>query len=703
MLLLYNSLVKVKGIILVLAAAVALVAHGGEKIIHSGDTLVFMGDSITQFGKDTVDGYLRLVVQGLAANGIDVTWHGVGVSGHTAAQMKARFQRDVIDKKPNVVTIFAGVNDCGFGWPEKTDSTPDDVAAMADQTLAAGITPVLLSPTTVHREAYREDVHAYAQAVREIARTRKIPYAATYEAIRAYVDNPVNPTINHFGHKATKDGTHTGVVGNRILAREVLKAFGFDSAEMAKAEAAWNANEAFIDFHPCVKVTEAEYTAVQAAAARAGRSLGAYHEDLFFQGIERLKKAPAQIRASDGATLTLSVSPLVTLPTYDVLLDCGRALPDKNGLVNIAEYALLAAVHALPPATAADLPTEPIQTVDTRVFAKSVTFTCSGYTGTSTLTNFPVAVRLTADSPAGFRYSDMVDSSSGNELRFSDDAGQSFPYEVESWDPHGTSLIWVKVPALAKGTTFTMYYGGRPTDTIQPRWTWAADYVGVWHMAEESGTVSDSSPNGIDAKPVGVAAARQHAAEGVFGKARVNSSKNHPYQGQAMLKISDSTLLDVGDDFTLSAWVKMTDLAAGEGLARIASRNRGGSYAPDWELSLSDYSTLNANAGSNTPVSGTIPSAETNWVHIVGVFQGTNLTTYANGVKVFAASIASVQDTNNKLIFGAKDRAMVRGHFTGLFDEFRLRDAACSADWVKAEYDQSKTNFLTADELTWRR
>ncbi len=691
---------KAKHLILGLVVAAALVAQGGEKVIKNGDTLVFMGDSITQFGKDTVDGYLRLVVQGLAANGIDVTWHGVGISGHTAVQMKNRFQRDVIDKKPNVVTVFAGVNDCGFGWPEKTDSTPDDVAGMADMAIAAGITPVLLSPTTVHREAFRQDVCDYAKAVKEIARTREIPYAATYEAIRAYVDDPVNPAINHFGHKATKDGTHMGVVGNRILAREVLKAFGFDSVEMAKAEAAWNANGAFIDFHPCVKITEAEYRAVMAAAARAGKPLGAYHEELFFQGIESLKKNPAKVGASDGANMTLSVSPLVTLPTYDAMLDSGRALPDKNGLVNIAEYALLAAVHELPSATESDLPTEPVQTVDPRVFAKSLTFTCSGYTGSSTLTNFPVAVRLAADSPAGFSYSDLADSSSGNELRFADGAGRSFPYEIENWNPRGTSLVWVKIPALAKGTTFTMYYGGRPEDTIQPRWTWAADYVGVWHMAEEIGTVADSALNGIDAKPEGVAAAKQLAAEGVFGKARVNSSKNHPYQGQGMLKVGDSTLLDVGSDFTISAWVKMTEQAAGEGIARIASRNRGGSYAPDWELSISGFDILNANVGSNTPISGKIPSAETNWVHIVGVFGGTNLTTYANGTKVFDASIAAVQDTNNKLIFGAKDRAMVRGHFTGLFDEFRLRDSACSADWVKAEYDQTKTSFFTSRTVT---
>ena len=94
-----------------------------------------------------------------------------------------------------------------------------------------------------------------------------------------------------------------------------------------------------------------------------------------------------------------------------------------------------------------------------------------------------------------------------------------------------------------------------------------------------------------------------------------------------------------------------------------------------------------------------MPSAETNWVHVAGVFSGTNMTAYANGEKLFDAPIAAVKDTDNKLVFGSKDRAEVKGHLTGLMDEFRLRDAISTADWIKAEYDQSKTTFLETQEI----
>ena len=691
---------KARHVLPLFLAAFALAAHGGEKVIKNGDTLVFMGDSITQFGKDTVDGYLRLVVQGLAANGIDVTWYGVGISGQTAVQMKNRFQNDVVAKDPDVCTIFAGVNDCGSNWPVNTNSTPNDVAAMADMAIANGIKPVLLSPTGVNGEGFKQNVCDYAAAVKGIAQARNIPYAQTYEAFRECVDDPANPVINQFGYKATKDGTHMDVVGNRILAREVLKAFGFDATELANAEAAWNANAPFIEFHPSVQITEAEYMAVKAAAGRAGKSLGEYHRDLFYRGAELMKQNPVRVAATSGATVKLSATPLASLVTYDQMIDCGRAMSTHDSVPAIANYAMLAAVHELPAATAADLPTEPVEAVDTSVFSKQVEFTVSGYAGSSTLADFPVAVRLAAGSPSGFSYADMADSASGSELRFADGSGDSLSYEIEQWNPDGASLVWVKVPALSQGASFTMYYGGEPADAVEPRWTWKADYVGVWHMAEANGTVADSV-NGLDAEPIGAAAATQQvAADGVFGKARVNSANAASYNGQSMLKVADSTLLDVGGDFTMSAWVKMTALTTVDGLARFASRNRGGGYAPDWELALPNYTTLNGYAGSLTAVSSTVPSAENSWVHLAAVFNGTTLTTYANGVKLADASISAVQDSDNKLIFGAKDKDVVQGHFTGLFDEFRLRDAVSSADWVKAEYDQSSASFLTAGEAT---
>ena len=125
--------------------------------------------------------------------------------------------------------------------------------------------------------------------------------------------------------------------------------------------------------------------------------------------------------------------------------------------------------------------------------------------------------------------------------------------------------------------------------------------------------------------------------------------------------------------------------------------------APDWQLYITGYDVLNVQVGKDAAASGAIPSAENAWVYIAGVFDGTNFTAYANGEKVFGATFPPVTDSDHPLVFGSNDRRSWQGHFTGLFDEFRLRDAASSADWIKAEYDQAKPGFLTSSPPTQRR
>ena len=692
----------------VLAALAASVAIGGTKVIHNGDTLVFMGDSITQYGKDSAAGYLPLVAKGLATNGVNVTWIGAGHAGDTAANMRARFQNDVISKHPQVVTILAGVNDCSQGWPNNASSSPNDVAAMADMAIAAGIKPVLCSPTGGGLESFPQAVEDYSAAVRQIAQQRNVPYGTTHEAFKAYVQNNVNPAIGATDKgyliRATVDGLHMDIVGNRIIAVEILKALGFDSAdELARAAAAWNEIPPFYQARVNVKITAGEFNSVRVAAANAGKTMTAYSRELFHHGIELLRTSPAEVSATGGADIDFSMTEQIGFVDYDALLAAGRALranetglTETGSLPRMINSALLAAVHALPAVSGDDLPEEPVQTVNTAAFTKSITLVCSGYTGNSTLKDFPVAVRLAAGSPEGFSYADMAHSATGGELRFADATGRSLAYEIERWDPAGTSLIWVKIPSLARGTAFTMYYGGTPADAVASRWTWAADYVGVWHMEENGGTVYEGV-NGLDAEPRGNSASRQTAEPGVFGNARLNAvSGLNAYTGQALLEIQDSLLLDVGNDFTFSGWIKMSNEWPGNG--RIVSRNRyvpGGSNIPDWELAIPNATTLNGYAGSKTAVTGTIPSALNSWVHVAGVFNGTTLTAYANGVQVFAETISPVQDSNNKLAFGSNDRDCFQGHFVGLFDEFRLRDAVSSADWVKAEYDQAGNAFLS--------
>ena len=137
--------------------------------------------------------------------------------------------------------------------------------------------------------------------------------------------------------------------------------------------------------------------------------------------------------------------------------------------------------------------------IDPGAFAYRASFTVSGYAGSAPLENFPVLVRLSATSPSGFDYAACA--ADGSDLRFSDADGNVIPHEIEAWDTAGESLVWVKLPEMDAGTTFSMWYGGAAA-AADATGTWSA-YTGVWHMDEASGSVADATGHGLTASPQG--------------------------------------------------------------------------------------------------------------------------------------------------------------------------------------------------------
>jgi lysophospholipase L1-like esterase len=100
--------------------------------------VVFMGDSITQ-------GWVH---NGVPPEPADAAkdWVNRGISGQTTPQMLIRFRPDVIDLKPSVVVILAGINDiAGNTGPMTLEETEGNLASMAELAAAHGIKVVMCS------------------------------------------------------------------------------------------------------------------------------------------------------------------------------------------------------------------------------------------------------------------------------------------------------------------------------------------------------------------------------------------------------------------------------------------------------------------------------------------------------------------------------------------------------------------------------
>ncbi len=200
-----------------------------ELQIKPGDQIVAIGDSITQGG-----GYLRDIDKVLAEQYPD--YHlpkiiNVGISGQKAEDLVKRFQKDVIDRKPAIVTLSIGINDV---WHrEKKPHDPEVLAAytanvrkMVEDAQSAGIKVVLLTPTVIHEDPASEGnkrLVEYVAAEKGIAAEKHCLIADLHQM---FLDVLAKKPADMKDKMLTGDGVHMNPRGDALMAIGVLRALG---------------------------------------------------------------------------------------------------------------------------------------------------------------------------------------------------------------------------------------------------------------------------------------------------------------------------------------------------------------------------------------------------------------------------------------------------------------------------------------------
>ncbi len=330
---------------------------------------------------------------------------------------------------------------------------------------------------------------------------------------------------------------------------------------------------------------------------------------------------------------------------------------------------LLAGNYELPSPAAATLALRNRAAVKKTDFAKSLTLTPSATAlakiGATAWTDFPVLVRL----PAGV--SAQLQSATGTDLFFTDENGDSIPFEVETFDPAGTTLVWVKVPSLSSATELTVYFGGAANAENDPTAVWSR-YVGVWHYASADAgttTVAESTGHGLDGTTTGT----MTAVEGPFGGDAIQSTAT-------VSAPNYDALVPNAGQFTASGWFKAPS-QVGDYLTFV-SKKVGLSWndAKGWYLEMGQSKTkLNLVLGSSV-TSATIPDVSANWNHFAIVSDGSNVRVYVNG----AGSASITKDY--AVTASGTDFVISPNKADNWVDEYRLRSGAASAAETALEY-----------------
>lgn len=362
-------------------------------------------------------------------------------------------------------------------------------------------------------------------------------------------------------------------------------------------------------------------------------------------------------------------------------------------------------------------------------FAHGVEFTVSGYAAERpALSGFPVLVRISQGSPSGFYYSDIEQASASDlnsiDIAFADMAGNWLPFEIDTWNTSGESLVWVLLPSMSNGTKFLMYWGGETAGkSLNANNPWS-DYTGVWHMGETGTssssnpvTIHDSTANGLDGfTPVGESA----SGSMVGGAWRIAKDNNHDraIRVPATSGLAKTAADALGTDFHASFWFR----AKGDVPWSYLISRRKGEQGTGWGFlfhSGTPPALMRVHAGSKTykntsdtyNLGATLCEVDDVWkkVDVVWRYASNNnvqiADIYLNGAYLETVPCnEAVKQENTDIGIGCStqdsysDSGAGKGRrVNGEMDEVRLGAFVPSADWIAADYaTQSSPSFLTA-------
>jgi len=310
------------------------------------------------------------------------------------------------------------------------------------------------------------------------------------------------------------------------------------------------------------------------------------------------------------------------------------------------------------------------------------------------LENFPVLVRLANDAPEGFLYEDCPTAA---HLWFTDGYDAVLPFEADTWNTAGESLVWVSVPSFSSSTTITMHWSsdaGSVEDSPDAREVWTrAGYNAVWHF---SGSNAESVTNLVPTAMRGTPTYDGNVGyPGPVGKTLwLNGSSDLRYAPDPAW-----TTLGDGSALTVSFWARVTGNA---GFTRMVSCMSAYDKPAGYEITLQNsYTKITVGSSNKSQVQTDITTGpNTAWKHFAGTWSGTAVKFYDDGAKKKEATLNAVVSPTEALTLGGTGGTYTGNPLTGGLDEIRIRRVTSSEDWIAAEYATMTTaNYVSFGDV----
>jgi lysophospholipase L1-like esterase len=185
--------------------------------------VIFFGDSITEIGVGPT-GYITQLRGMLPPGQFELT--GAGVGGNKVYDLYLRLERDVLDRHPDIVVVFVGVNDV---WHKRTMGTGTDadkfvafydalITKMQDKGIRVILaTPALIGEKTDCTNDLDGELNHFAQLIRDLAAAHKCDVV---DLRREFLKHLATAnTANAEKGILTEDRVHFTPEGNRLAAK----------------------------------------------------------------------------------------------------------------------------------------------------------------------------------------------------------------------------------------------------------------------------------------------------------------------------------------------------------------------------------------------------------------------------------------------------------------------------------------------------